>query len=310
MKQRRIPRKYEQGSSLVAVMGFMALLIVTIASITSIVNQKKKESNRSKFIDSRNFALTSALRNARVSTYYYKTIVTAVPAPDPIFVNCMIGDGVTALCNTGGPHPLALLDDVGVPIMGGSAASSVMYDIYGQVCTTPSSNLCLYEAWATYTASCAATGSPCLQAEIITVTVSLRPIASVYPADYPPLAIITADEVVPISNYFDYYGAAFPPISYVSGIPPAFGISPCKGAPISGNAGPPGSYRWYVSPFDATASGYCAGSFRCSPGCPACVYFGAVGGGGGGGAAAPPGTIAACGPGTQIVNGVCTSFNF
>jgi len=300
----------DRGSILLTVMMFVGFMTLTIVMIAKVSEEKTNAQLKAKLMDSRSLVMTAALRNARVATYYYKTITTPAPGLDPAFVACMIGDGVTPLCNEGGPpRPLLLIDDsaAGIPVIKGSPATPVYYDIYGRICILPPPPApapigCAFEVWAVYNVKCPRSGSPCIQASTIDIAVTVQPIASVYPNHLPRMLPITSTETVAISNFMDFINPAFPPVSFVAGTPG----NQAQGAPISGNSGPAGAFGNYIEPF--SSSGLCIDSYACSGSC-TCVYTGAMGGGGGGGSVGTT-TMSACPAGSQSVNGVCTAFNF
>jgi hypothetical protein len=295
----------ESGSSLITTMAFAAFIVAVIASVVGAVEAKQLARLRAKIADSRGLVMASALRNTRVASYYYATITRPAAALPAEFVDCMVGDGTTPRCTTGGPRPLLLLDETpsGTRVMSGDPTDPVYYDIYGRVCTTPSQGMCTFELWATYNAVCPRSGSPCLQAATIDITISLQPIAAVYPSLLPSLRTTTATQTFSISNFIDFYDPAFPPVVSVAGTPGDW----AQGAPLSGGTGPTGLWRKYVLPHSAT--GLCIDSYSCSGAC-TCTFSGVLPGGGGGGGGGGSGTASACPPGSQTVGGVCSPFSF
>ncbi len=301
--------RQECGSALIIVLAFVAFTTLIVANLAGVISSKQESRFKSKILDSRRFVLTAALRNARASSYYYSALTTPGVPVDPHFLPCMLGDDNVLDCDEGVSYGLTLVDETPAhaPVLGGSAATAVHYDIYGQVCSVPTPGLCIFDAWATFKVACPRSGSPCRQAATIEVTVSVQPIASVYPPELPILSVLTGTEVISISNFIDYFNPTFPPIVFVAGTP---GNS-AQGAPLSGSAGVNGPFHNYVQMFYGT--GLCIDSYSCSNGC-TCVFSVAAppsGGGGGGGGGPPPIPPAvACPAGTQSVNGGCMAFNF
>lgn len=301
----RGPTFCQRGSALLMTIFFLAFSAAVIVAVGSVVDQKQGTILRAKIMDSRSFVMTSVLRNARTATYYYRTLTQPAPGLDPRFKDCMIGDGVVPACIEGGPYPLLLIDDsaAGIPVIGPNPNQAVHYDIYGRVCFQPDRDLCVFEAWAEYVTKCPRSGSPCFQAATIEVTVSLKPISSIYPSQSLELPVMTANETVSISNFVDFSDPAFPPVVRVQGAPNNSAI----GAPISGNAGPGRMFPNYVLPFSST--GLCIDSYSCSGSC-VCIYTGPMGGGGGGGGAPPVPSVGSCPAGMQSVGGSCAPFHF
>lgn len=302
---RVITVRNNRGSTLVIAVLFAAFLTSVIAAVCKVVNDNKASRAQAKVLDSRSLVLKLAMRNARVATYYYNTITRPAPDLDPVFKDCMVGDGTTPLCYEGGPHPLSLIDDsaTGIPIIGGSSSNPVYYDLYGRVCSIPDSTSCVFEVWATYNVTCPRSGSPCLQAATIDVTVFLRINSFFTTNSNRPFSDVSASQVVSISNFFDFFDPAFPPIARVTSAP----NNPSWGAPTSGSAGPGGRFRNYIAPFSST--GLCIESYSCSGSC-TCVYSGASATSGGTPTGPPPPVVSSCPAGTQSINGQCTSFHF
>jgi type II secretory pathway pseudopilin PulG len=225
---------------------FMAVIGLIVATVSAIIAQKEDVSQRLKIIDARNAVLTAALRNARTGTFYYSTLLSLSPSPpttDPLY-QCLIDDGATD-CQADLVHPLTLIDSTdtsspSVVVLDG-AASPVHYDIYGQVCSTPSRNQCFFDIAAEFTPSCPNNVSPCKQASVIKVTVHVK-VHSAYQSDYSYLNGLTASETVPISDFVHYYAPILPPVV------PDGGSGGQYGAPIGYGAGPTGgiTQTWLI----------------------------------------------------------------
>lgn len=268
----------EQGSFLVSTLIFIAMISVLIASSWQIVSQRQDKWQKVRILNSRDTVLLSALRNSRVATYYYYTLIKN----DPInadFFKCMIGDdGAGSDCiaidasGTTVQHSVRLLDETYTPVLGEDSTHPVYYDVYGRTCSpqVPSES-CPFEVFGSYTVICDTAANSCPQAYDIQMTVAVR-VNAAYEHLFPSMNTLTAVQKIAISNFKDNPFPILPPTTP-------------WGAPVTDGAGPGG---WIV-----TAVG------------------GGGAGGGGGGGGGPSGPVSPCGPGKGAKgNGSCGNFSF
>lgn len=223
--------------TLVTALIFMAVMSLVVAGVSAGVSQNGELSQRFKNRDARSAVLTAALRNARTGTFYYSTLLSLTPSPpttDP-FYRCAIDDGAND-CDSGVSHPFVLFDhtDVSAPAIQvlGSEAAPVHYDLYGQVCSTPSRNLCYFDVFAEFVPACANATVTCKQAAVFLVTVFVR--VNPFYEDGSFLKVASARQTVPIADFVNYYTPILPPI-----VPP-HPSGGQHGAPIGYGAGPTG----------------------------------------------------------------------
>ena len=226
---------------------FMAIVGLIISAVSAIIAQKEDVSQKFKILDARNAVLTAALRNARTGSFYYSTLLSLAPSPpttDP-FYQCMIDDGV-ADCQAGVVHSLMLMDHTdpsaaAILVLDG-ATNPVHYDIYGQVCSAPSRNLCFFDVTAEYIPSCLGNISPCNQASVIQVTAHVK-VHLAYRDEFSYLNGLTATETVPIGDLAHYYAPILPPVVANPGNGGQYG------AAIGYGAGPTGgiTQTWLIA---------------------------------------------------------------
>jgi hypothetical protein len=217
-------KKSEQGSFLLSTMLSIIMISALLASVWSYISTKQSLWVQARILNSRDLVLTSALRNARVASYYYSTILKN-DASNGSFIKCIVDDGLGNDCNSaGGPYPLRLVDVDGATYITGETTNPVLYDIYGQVCSVPSAE-CPFEISATFVPTCGAAAA-CAAADTLKVKVQVRVSPSIQ-AVVTSMATTSASEVVAIADYKKNYFPVLPPTT-------PYGTPITKGAGVGG----------------------------------------------------------------------------
>jgi len=221
----------QQGSSFITVLFFTTLIMVLLGSAWRIANFRQEKWQSEKIYHSRDAVLTSAMRNIRVATYFYYTLLQNDPV-NADFLSCMIDDSgppndCQALDGSGNPvaHKVRLYDDTATVVIGEDADHPAYYDLYGEICTTPSEN-CPFNVYGFYTVICEGATVTCAQAYEIEVSVFLVPDPSLINS-LPAMAKMSATQKISIANYTDSYLPVLPPTTPF-------------GAPVTSGAGPGG----------------------------------------------------------------------
>jgi len=273
----------QQGSSFITVLIFTTLIVVLLSSAWRIANFRQEQWQSEKIYNSRDAVLTAAMRNIRVATYFYYTLLQNNPV-NTDFMSCMIDDSgppndCQALDSSGNQvtHKVRLFDDTATVVIGEDADHPAYYDLYGEICTTPS-HTCPFNVYGFYTVICEGTAAACAQAYEIEISVFLVPDPSLI-GSLPAMAKISAKQKISIANYRDSYLPVLPP-------------STPFGAPVTSGAGPGG---WVVNAMGG--SGSTPTSTPLPSGSPTTTTI--------------PNTITPCGVGRGArANGQCGTLNF
>ncbi len=204
-----------RGSFMLSTLIFIGLIMALLTTAWRVVYRRQDGLLQAKIQAARPTVLTAAIRNVRVATYYYATLIFN----DPInadFKKCMIGDDglgndCIAVDASGTPvvHQVRLVDQTNTPIIGHCDTAAVYYDFYGQPCAAGSDE-CPFKVYADYIAECDGGASSCAQAYTIRTTVyvgvdnTIVDVASV-------MASLKGSQQVAISNFFDFYNPILPP---------------------------------------------------------------------------------------------------
>lgn len=226
----------ERGSYLLMALVFATLVSVSVVSAWEIVTQRQGIWQKSKILNSRDFVVSSVLRNIRVATFYYLTIKENCGCNDMLF-KCLLDnadDGAGCDCygtDSAGiklVYPIRLVNEKGQRVIG-TSSDPAYYDFYGQACDGPSL-ACPFEVSGTYTILCPDGDPSCPQAGSLDITASVG-VSADAKIKYPSLEnlpVLKVKERVYIGNYWDSYFPVLPP-------PTPYGTPLLTGAGVGGS---------------------------------------------------------------------------
>jgi hypothetical protein len=234
----------EKGSSLLVTLIAMAFISAMVSMSWKYVQDRQGNWLERRILNSRDLVMTMALRNSRVATYFYYTLLTASSKPfNADFFACIMpgnpADPTKCVSKNGAgvqvTHAVRLYTDLAGSdglIAVGDTNMPAHYDIYGQICSTPSDS-CPFDVTGEYLVNCDSGTSTCDQADNIDFTVHIN-VNPTVAAHFTNMATVSGTQKIHIANFWDDYMPVLPPavVDNVTGAP--------LGGPITVGAGPGG----------------------------------------------------------------------